>query len=75
MRELTYLTGGRVVAGLLDEIGQIAVERQDAHLVAAALSCAAVVDDPESGLAAPRAFGCMMKLLDELHEHQVIDDV
>jgi len=68
MREMDYLTGGRVVAGVLDEIGQIPVDRQDPALGAAALANAAIVDDPENFAAAPRAFGRMTKLLDALHE-------
>jgi hypothetical protein len=76
MREMTYLTAetGRVVAGVLQEIAAIPFDRQQPQLVAEALACARVVDDPESFSAAPAAFARLMAKLDALHEG-VDDDV
>lgn len=70
VRELAYLPGGsgRVVAGVLSEIGAIPVAAQDPARVAETLACARIVDDPESALAAPQAFSVMRDLLDQLHK-------
>ena len=68
-REARYLTGvGCVLAGVLDEIGQIPVTRQQPELVAEALRCAALIDDPESYVVAPLVFSRLACLLDALHE-------
>jgi hypothetical protein len=73
-REPDDLTGvGRVVAGVLAEIGQIPVSRQQPELVAEALRCAYLIDDPESFSVAPLVFARLACLLDALHEG--VDDV
>jgi hypothetical protein len=69
VRELDILTNvGRVLAGVLEEVGRIPVERQRPELVAEALRCAALIDDPESFAAAPQAFSRLAAALDALHK-------
>ncbi len=58
---------GRVLAGVLDEIGAIPASRQEPGLVADALAQARIIDDPESVTVAPAAFAQLMAVLDELH--------
>lgn len=70
MRELAYLSTdvGHVVAGVITEIGMIPVDAQDPALVAEALACARIMDDPESAIAAPAALARLTTKLDVLHE-------
>lgn len=65
---LAALTAGRVVAGVISEIGMIPSDTQDPVLVAQALASARVMDDPESRCGAPAVFARLMVLLDALHE-------
>lgn len=77
MREMTYLTteAGRVVAGVLQEIGGIPVDTQDPAMVAKALAPARILDDPESFVGAPAAFARLSDRLDALQErHEGVDD-
>jgi hypothetical protein len=69
-RELDDLNGhsGRVVSGVLSEVGAIPVANQDPALVAQVLACARVIDDPESFSVAPQAFVRLARLLDACHE-------
>jgi hypothetical protein len=59
---------GRVLAGVLAEIGAIPSELQHPELVAEALRYANILDNPECVSVAPAAFGRMAALLNALHE-------
>ncbi len=67
-RELAAATTGNVVGAVLAEVAMIPADRQDPRLVAAALSLAQLVGDPESALVAPEAFSRLSVILDRLHE-------
>jgi hypothetical protein len=75
-RQLAYLTSdaGCVVAGVIDEIGRIPVDRQNPVLVAEALASARVVADPESAAVASAAFARLVSRLEALHEVSDDDD-
>jgi hypothetical protein len=69
-REMTYLSiePGHVVAGVLSEVATIPLDQQHPALIARALACARVMDDPDCALGWPAAFGRLTALLDALHE-------
>lgn len=68
VRETDTLSNvGRVLAGVPEEISTIAVERQRPELVAQALRCANLVDDPESYCVAPLVFSQLACVLEALH--------
>ncbi len=67
MTDRVTADAGRVLAGVLDEIALIPVERQQPQLVAAALALAAIIDAPGLQTIAPVAHAGLMAALDELH--------
>lgn len=69
-RELKWLLveTGRVVAGVLDEVAQIPLDRQHPALIARALACAAILDDWDNAVVWPQTLARMSALLDAIHE-------